>query len=297
MISPSVNSVIHRNCIHRHSSRLRTAAVVVAAGAATIAATAGCSSNSSQKATGKKSEVATTESQAASRALALAAAESDRVKTLTANVVAHSTGASSGSLTGTVKIQLKPTTVVGTTFHVKAAKSPAVQQGEILTDKQIYFKDPAFTKATGKPWVEADISELSSKVGVSLGSLLQNLESADPLDQTKLFTASKNAHVVGTTMLNGVATTEYAGTYEPQVALAELSPKLRKVIGPTLRTLGANPVQFEVWIDAHHVVRRTISTDNVHGQIVTTALDITSVNKPVHVALPTMTDVAPLPKI
>jgi hypothetical protein len=297
MISPSVNSVILRNCTHRHSARLRTAAVIVAVGAAAITATAGCSSGSGQKATAKNSEIATTESKAASRALALAAAESDRVKTLTANVVAHSAGASSGSLTGTVKIQLKPTTIVGTTFHVKAAKSPAVQQSEILTDKQIYFKDPAFTKATGKPWVEADISELSTKVGVSLGSLLQNLENADPLDQTKLFTASKNARVVGTTMLNGVATTEYAGTYEPQVALAELTPKLRKVIGPTLSTLGANPVQFEVWVDTHHVVRRTISTDNVHGQIVTTTLDVTSVNKPVHVALPTMTDVAPLPKI
>jgi hypothetical protein len=241
--------------------------------------------------------VATSESKAASRALSLAAAESGRVKALTANVAAHSTGASSGSLTGTVKIQLKPTTIVGTTFHVKAEKAPVVQQSEILTDKQIYFKDQAFTKATGKPWVEADISELSTKVGVSLGSLLQNLENADPLDQTKLFTASKNAHVVGTTMLKGVSTTEYAGTYAPQVALAELSPKLRKVMGPTLRTIGANPVQFEVWIDAHHVVRRTISTDNVHGQIVTTTLDVTSVNKPVKVAMPPISEVAPLPQI
>jgi hypothetical protein len=297
MISPSVNSAIHRNCAYRPSSWLRTTAVIIAAGAAVVTATAGCSSSSGKKAAGKSSEVATTESKTAGRALALAAAESDRVKTLTANVMAHSTGGSSGNLTGTVKIQLKPTTVVGTAFHVKAAKSRAVELDEILTDKQIYFKDAAFTKATGKSWVEADISELSSKVGVSLGSLLQNLESADPLDQTKLFTASKNAHVVGTTKLNGIMTTEYAGTYEPQVAMAELSQKLRKIIGPTLRTLGTNPVQFEVWIDAQHVIRRSIDTANVHGEFVTTTLDVLSVNKPVHVRLPALTDVAPLPKI
>ena len=297
MISPSVNSAIHGNCVRGHSSWLRTTAVIIATGGALVAATAGCSSSSSHKAAGKNSDVATTESKAANRALTLAAAESDKVRTLTAKVVAHSTGTSSGSLTGTVSIQLKPTTIVGTAFDVKAAKSPAVRLEEILTDKQIYFRDPAFTKATGKPWVEADISELSAKVGVSLGSLLQNLESADPLDQSKLFAASKNAHVVGTTMLNGVATTEYAGTYDPKVAMAELSPKLRKIIGPTLRTIGANPVQFEVWIDAHHVVRRAIDTDNVHGQVVTTTLDVTSVNKPVHVTLPPMTQVAPLPKI
>jgi hypothetical protein len=297
MISPSVNSAIHRNCAYRNSSWLRTAAVIIAAGAAVVTVTAGCSSSPSKKAAGKSSEIATTESKAASRALALAAAESDRVKTLAADVIAHSTGESSGSLTGTVKIQLKPTTAVGTVFRVKAAKSPMVELDEILTDKQIYFKDPAFTKATGKAWVEADISELSTKVGVSLGSLLQNLESADPLDQTKLFTASKNAHVVGTTMLDGVSTTEYAGTYEPKDALAELSPKLRKIIGPTLRTLGANPVQFEVWIDAQHVIRRAIDTNNVHGEIVTTTLNVTSVNKPVHIGLPAVTEVAPLPKI
>src|SRR5579863_491814 len=183
MISPSANSAIPRNCACRNSSWLRTTAVLIAAGAAVVTATAGCSSNSGKKAPGKSSEVASTESKVASRALALAAAESDQVKTLTANVLAHSTGESSGSLTGTVKIQLKPTTAVGTIFKVKAAKSPVVELDEILTDKQIYFKDPAFTKATGKPWVEADISELSTKVGVSLGSLLQNLESADPLDQ------------------------------------------------------------------------------------------------------------------
>jgi hypothetical protein len=297
MISSSINSAIHRNCAHGRSSWLRTSAVIIAAGAAVATATAGCSSNSGKHAAGKSSEVATSESKAASRGLMLAAAESDQVKTLTANVAAHSSGRSNGSLTGTVTIQLKPTTIVGTIFRVKAAKSPVVQQDEILTKKQIYFKDPAFTKATGKPWVEADLSELSSKVGVSLGSLLQNLESADPLDQTKLFTASKNARVVGTTKLRGVKTTEYAGTYEPQVAMAELSPKLRKVIGPTLRTLGANPVQFEVWIDAQHVIRRAIDTNNVHGEIVTTTLDVLSVNKPVHVSLPALTDVAPLPKI
>lgn len=297
MNSPSANSAIHRNCAYPNSSWLRTAAVIIAAGAAVVTATAGCSSSSGKKATGKSSDVATTESKVASRALSLAAAESDRVKSLTANVMSHSTGDSSGSLTGTVKIQLKPTTAVGTVFKVKAAKAPAVELDEILTDKRIYFKDPAFTKATGKAWVEADISELSTKVGVSLGSLLQNLESADPLDQTKLFTASKNAHVVGTTMLNGISTTEYAGTYEPQVALAELSPKLRKIIGPTLKTIGANPVQFEVWIDAKHVIRRAIDTSNVHGEVVTTTLDVTSVNKPVHVVLPAVTEVAPLPKI
>ena len=55
------------------------------------------------------------------------------------------------------------------------------------------------------------IGQLSSKSGVSFGSLLQNLESSNPLDQTKLFTASKDVRVVGTQTIDGVPTTEYAG--------------------------------------------------------------------------------------
>lgn len=195
-------------------------------------------------------------------------------------------------------MRLKPTTITKAVFNVpKTKSSPAIQLDEILTAKAIYFKDPAFTKATGKPWVEADISELSAKVGVSLGSLLQNLESSNPLDQTKLFTASKNARVVGRAKVSGVQTVEYAGTYAPKDALAQLTPELRKLIGPALKSIGPNQVQFEVWIDAQHQIRKARDTDNVHGQVVTTNLDVTSVNKPVHIALPATGEVAPLPQI
>jgi hypothetical protein len=103
--------------------------------------------------------------------------------------------------------------------------------------------------------------------------------------------------MVGSSIIRGVPTVEYAGTYEPTVALAELSPKASKLLGPTLRSIGTNPVQFEVWIDASHIVRQAEDTANVHGQIVTTNLIVTSINKPVHVALPAPSEVAPLPKI
>jgi hypothetical protein len=296
MISPFSFSPNHHNCTFRRSSPLTTAAIVITVGACAMLATAGCSSPSSKSA-GKGTDASSTQKTAVVKALQLARDETQQVKSLTAALTVHSTGIGAGKLTGHVNLQLKPSTIIQATFNVAQTKSSTLQLGEILTSKAVYFKDPAFTKATGKPWVTASIAQLSSSVGVSLGSLLQNLESSNPLDQAKLFTASKNAHLVGTATLHGVKTTEYAGTYLPKDALAGLTPKLRKLMGPTLKSLGANPVQFEVWVDANHLVRQAEDTDNVHGQTVTTELDVTSVNKAVHIKLPPAGQVAPLPKI
>ncbi len=265
--------------------------------AVVVLAIAGCSSGGKGKATGKGTEAIPSESKTVTTALDLAATASAKVNSLTANLAVHSSGAGAGDLTGTVDIELKPAKIIKAVFNLATPKSPVIQLDEILTGNAVYFKDPAFTKAAGKPWVEADISKLSSKVGVSLGSLLQNLESSNPLDQTTLFSVSRNARVVGSSIIRGVPTVEYAGTYEPTVALADLSPKARKLLGPTLRSIGPNPVQFEVWVDANHIVRQAQDTANVHGQIVTTNLIVTSINKRMHVALPAPNEIASLPKI
>jgi hypothetical protein len=297
MKQPSAHSIIHLNCTLRRPIRVTTTIVALTVGATAAIAAAGCSSSVNGKSAGKGTEATSTESKSVTKALDLAATESSQVNSLRAKLTVRSSGTGTDNLTGTVKIQLKPQTIIEATFNVASAKSPAVQLDEILTGTAIYFKDPAFTKAAGKPWVEAKIAELPSKVGVSLGSLLQNLESSNPLDQAKLFTASRNAKAVGSAMIHGVQTVEYTGTYTPSVALAELAPNLRKLLGPTLQAIGPHPVQFEVWIDAHHIVRQARAMNNVHGQQVITNLYITSVNKPVQIAIPDPSQVAPLPKV
>lgn len=294
MTLPSAHSVIRLNYTLRRPYWVATTVVTLAVA---VAALAGCSSGTHGKATAKNTEAASNETKTVTKALDLAVTMSAQVNSLTAKVAVNSSGAGAGNLTGTVDMQLKPARLIKAVFNVITSKSPAIQLDEILTSNAVYFSDPSFTKAAGKPWVEADISQLSSKVGVSLGSLLQNLESSNPLDQTMLFSVSQNARMVGSSIIHGVPTVEYAGTYSPTVALADLSTKASKLLGPALRSIGPNPVQFEVWIDANHIVRQAQDTANVHGQIVTTNLIVTSVNKPVHVALPAPSEVAPLPRI
>ncbi len=294
MLLPSAHSAISRNHPFRRQYGSATAIALIAISACAASAVAGCSS---AKSNGKNSTDTAAESSATSKALQLAAAESDQVSSLTADIRVQSGSTSAGDMTGTVSLQLKPTKIIAASFSVKQANSAPIELDEILTAKAIYFKDPAFTRAAGKPWLTASTAQISSKVGVSLGSLLQNLESSNPLDQAKLFNASKNARAVGTKVIRGVRTTEYTGTYLPAAALADLSPALRKQLGPTLRSIGTNAVQFEVWLDAHHIVRQAEVEVNVRGQIVVTELYITSVNKPVKVSLPPASQVAPMPKI
>ena len=266
--------------------------MLAAAAAAACAAVAGCASPGRQPANSAASSNAQ-----ARRAIRLAATRSADVSTLTARLAEQSAGKANSGLTGTIAVELKPKRLIQANFTVPSGKSKPIRLAEILTSTAVYFKDPAFTKGAGKSWVKVDISSLSSKTGLSIASLLQNLEGSDPLDQTRLFTASRDVKVVGSKVIAGVPTTEYAGSYAPATAFAQLSARLRKLLGPTLRAMGTNPVHFHVWIDGQHLIRKARDVEKVNGQTFTTTFDVTSVNKPVSVTLPAASQVAPLPKI
>lgn len=239
--------------------------------------------------------------QASSHALKqikLAADTSAHVNSLTATIGVRSTGTTAGALTGTIQMQLKPSTLIEARFNVAAGTAHAIHLDEILTSQAIYFKDPAFAKTKiAKPWVKVKISELSSKAGLTIGSLLQNLEGSNPLDQTRLFTASRDVRVAGHGTIDGVPVTEYAGTYSPKAAYDGLSAHMRTLLGPMLRSIGTHPVSFHVWIDQHHLIKKADDTQTVRGQTVTTTFTVTSVNQPVTVKLPKAGDTGPLPHL
>ena len=292
MIPSSGYSTIQRNHVFVNRARRPAASTITAAvSAVALAAIAGCSS------TGHGTAAAPAKPTAAQGAIRLAASHSQQVNSLTATLDVHAGGATTGTMTGTVQIQLKPVKLIEAKFDLAPAGSARIHLAEILTSKAVYFEDPSYAKSIGKPWVKASIAGLSSRAGVSLGALLQNLESSNPLDQATLFTSSTDVHLVGTTKMGGVAMTEYAGSYSPSKAFKALSAAQRALIGPMLRSIGTNPVHFRVWIDGQHLIRKAETTDSVGGRIVTTSFDVTAINQPVRVKLPPAHDVAPLPKL
>jgi hypothetical protein len=291
MIPSSGYSTIQRNHVFRNRVRPPAASTVMAAVAAVaLAAVAGCSSTSHRTAAAAKPT-------AAQGAIRLAASDSQQVTSLTAVLNVNAGGTTAGTMTGTVQIQLKPAKLIEAKFDLAPAGSARIHLAEILTSNAIYFNDPSYAKSVGKPWVKASISELSSRAGVTLGALLQNLESSNPLDQATLFTSSTDVYRVGAAPIGGVAMTEYAGSYSPSTAFKALSAAQRALIGPMLRSIGTNPVHFRVWIDGQHLIRKAETTDSVGGRIVTTSFDVIAVNQPIRVTVPSAHDVAPLPKL
>jgi hypothetical protein len=271
------------------SGRPRRLVLLAASGAAAAIAVTGCSGGGHGTSVAPETKALT--------AMKLAASTSQDVRTLTAHLSEQSTGSTLSTLTGTIQVELRPTTLIEAKFTITGKNSAKTKLDEILTSRAIYFKDPAFSRASGKAWIKISVSQLSSKGALGLSSLLQNLEGSNPLDQTQFFTASKDVKVVGSQTVSGVATTEYAGSYSPSAAYARLSPRLRKLLGPSLQALGRSKVAFHVWIDGQHLIRKATETETVNGQTFATTLEVTSVNKPVKITMPAASEVGPLPKL
>lgn len=261
-----------------------------ALGAATLLALTGCGRSTAAK-------VPTARAQASAiAALRLAARQSTQVRFLTVTATERELNGPVAAMTGTVRIQLKPSSVTEATFNVPRGQAVTAIK-EIVTNSAIYFKDHAFAKQTGKPWIMVKLAQLSSNAGISLAAAFQNLASSDPLDQAQLLTASTDVRAVGAALVGTVRTTEYAGSYLPSAALARLAPALRALLGPMLRQMGQTPVRFRVWIDGKHLIRKVQDTQTVAGLRTTTTLTVTSVNKRTSVRLPARRQIAALPKI
>ena len=121
------------------------------------------------------------------------------------------------------------------------------------------------------------------------------MQNGNAAQQTQVLTASKNVHVVGTEVVNGVETTNYRGTVTASTALATLRPSLRKELAPLLR-LVTGGIHFDVWIDVQHVTRRLVEVEPIAGEQATVTLNVTAVNQPVQVTLPPASQVGILPK-
>ena len=289
MILATISPAILGN--YRSNGNRKYGAVrLIAAGAtagAVLVAMGGCSYGASHGA--KAISPAT---RRAIKQVRLAADTSGHVSSLTASLAVRSVGRGGGDMSGTIAMQMKPAALIEARFVYPSAHGKDIHLSEILTNKAIYFKEPSFSQR--KPWAKVEISQLSGNVGLTIGSLVQNLESSNPLDQTRMFTASKDVREVGTETVRGVPTTEYAGTYAPSAAYASLTPRLRQLIGLMLRAIGTHQVRFHVWIDAQHLIKMADYVVNVRGRTVTTTFVVTSVNQPVHVKLPKPSQTAPL---
>jgi hypothetical protein len=158
----------------------------------------------------------------------------------------------------------------------------------ILTGQDMYFSEPGLP--TGKAWMKFGRAGLKGK-SASFSQLVNSMQSNNFTNQAELFAVAKNAKMVGTATIDGVATTEYAGSFRASDALSALSPSVRDILGAQLTTLGDSVISFREWIDGQHHMRQAIENETVKGNAVTTTMNVTGINQPVRISLPAASDI------
>lgn len=218
----------------------------------------------------------------------LAAATQARQVTSATETLTVQDKTSGSTTTGTVQFRLKPTLLASENLTATAAGA-RTRIKVILTGTAIYLHEASLTSQLGKPWVKMGLSALSALAGPSgagLAQLVRSLQSNTFTNQAQLFTVARNTRVDGTQTVNGVTTTEYTGSLTAAAALKALPADFRQALAPELQALGNSPVHFREWIDGSHHLRKMTEVETVNGDTVTTTINITAINQPVHITLP-----------
>jgi hypothetical protein len=275
-------------------SRAPRRAAAVALGAGALALIAGCSAGGGS-ASSAGSSGAAAKPVSPHTALTLAAAQSQRVTSMAATFSSHLGASVSETTTGSMQMRLKPSLVAEEHLEVTTG-GKTTPMDEIITPTAMYLKSglPSLGTSAAKPWLEIDYSSLKGSLGSALSSLLQNAQNGNPATQTQMLAASKNVHEVGTQVVDGAATTHYAGTFTPSAALSALPASLRTQLAPVMKSVTGD-INFNVWIDGQHMSRKVVVVENVMGDSVTTTMNVTSVNQPIKVTPPPATQITKLP--
>ncbi|HEX7993533.1 MAG TPA: hypothetical protein VF506_06390 [Streptosporangiaceae bacterium] len=213
------------------------------------------------------------------------ASRTQKVNSAVETLIVRESGVQSGSTSGVIQFQRTPTTLIGESLKV-TADGKSTQIKAILSESTFYLSEPALTQKLGKPWVKIDLSAMKKTPLGSISQLIHSLQSNNFLNLTQLFAVTKNVRVVGKQTIDGVATTEYAGSFRTADALKALPVAYRKALAPEFQALGNTPVSFRVWIDGQHSTRKVTDVETINGETISTTVFVKAINQPVHITIP-----------
>jgi hypothetical protein len=264
---------------------VRRYAVGTAAGAALIVSLAGCQNDAGD---GKQSDAKVP----AAQAIALASQKTASIDSYKVAITAGGTGQANGKLRGTIQVRLKPDVAATGALDSASVMGASLPGGEraILLGDYFYAKVPQqLTQFTGgKPWVKFSVSQASQQTGVNLDSIIKR---ANPAEQTKIFTGSKDARRVGTESIDGVKTTHYAGTLTPEQA-GKLDPKAQQAFKQFYQRSGANKVTFDLWVGKDSLPRKLVTKATADKGTAASTMIFSDYNKSFSVSPPPASEVA-----
>ena len=143
-------------------------------------------------------------------------------------------------------------------------------------------------RSYGKPWVMGSISSMASTSGLNLGPLLGLLSTSSPLVQVPLFSQASNLRMMRRSMMDGSRTSEWGGHYMLSTVLGSLNSSLRPGMQSVMNS-GITMTRFRAWMDPSHMVRKLVLIEVGDNTRITITLVITSINRPMHITMPSTT--------
>jgi hypothetical protein len=263
---------------------VRRYAVGTAAGAALIVSLTGCQGDAG----GKDNNVKLS----AAQAIDLASKKTADVKSYKVDLTAAGTGQAAAKLHGSIRIRLQPDVAATGTLDEASVHGQSIPGGEraILMGDTFYTKVPQqLTQFTGgKPWVKFSISQAQEKTGTNIDELIRR---ANPADQTKIFTASKDVHRVGTDSVDGTKTTHYQGTLDMKDAASSLDPKAQKAFKEFYQRSDANKVVFDLWVGKDNLPRKLVTKVAAKQGTLSSTMIFSDYNKSFTVSAPPANEV------
>lgn len=230
----------------------------------------------------------------AAQVLGKAAEKTGDVNSFKADMSMQMTGATDGdvSMNGTMQYRTKPDLAYSMNFtDMTAAGKSMGGMEQRLVGRTMYMKMPMLSalggNASAKPWIKLSLDELGKQSGMNIDELLQQSRQMDPVQNTKMLTASKDAREVGKETVDGVETTHYTGTYRMEDAIAKLSPEMQEAYRKNLAKSGMQDMHFDLWVDGQQLPRqmKMKSSQTAAGTMAMT-MKYRDFGKPVDIAEP-----------
>lgn len=265
---------------------VRRYAAGTAAGAAMVISLTGCLGDSGN---GKTDAV----NVSAAQAIDLASKKTGTIDSYKVDLTADGTGKASGKAHAVIQVRLHPSlAAIGNVDQISFGGNtvPAGERAILLGDN-LYAKVPSqLSRFTGgKPWVRFSVSQAAQKAGVNLNDLLKR---ADPAEQTKIFTGSKDVHRVGSAKIDGVKTTHYQGSLTAKEAAEQLDPKARRSFRDLYQQADAKKIVFDLWVGADNLPRKLTSKVTTAEGSASTTMVYSGYNKSFTVSAPPASQVA-----
>ncbi|TMR05401.1 hypothetical protein ETD83_06790 [Actinomadura soli] len=230
----------------------------------------------------------------AAQVLGKAAEKTGSVDSFKADLSMQVSGSSEGNVTasGQMQYRTKPDLAYSMRFDQMSVGGQSMGGMEyVLVSRTMYMKIPMLSQLGGgsaaKPWLRISLDELGRKSGMNIDELLQQSQQMDPVQNTKMLTASKDVREVGKETVNGVETTHYTGTYRMEDAISKLPAESQEALRKSYADSGMQNMTFDLWVDGEQLPRKlAMKSQQTADGVMNMTMTYRDYGKPVEIAAP-----------